>query len=101
MDANSREFQRQAIDAEIKSLESVIRALRHRRNAVAPILSLPTEIIATIFSTLRLFDAPIVSGKSDLHGCTRILAKVLIFHKDERPGYCGTFTKRSRLIKTA
>ena len=63
--ANSREYQRQAIDAEIKSLEESIRALKRRRNAVAPISSLPTEIIATIFSTLRLFTAPIVNGKSD------------------------------------
>jgi chromatin assembly factor 1 subunit A len=36
---------------------------------------------------------------SELHDRTRILAKVLIFHEDERPGYYGTFTKRSRLIK--
>ncbi|KAI0253932.1 chromatin assembly factor 1 subunit A-domain-containing protein [Lactifluus subvellereus] len=36
---------------------------------------------------------------SELHDRTRIPAKVLIFHEDERPGYFGTFTKRSRLIK--
>ena len=36
---------------------------------------------------------------SGLQDRTRIPAKVLIFHKDERPGYFGTFTKRSRLIK--
>ena len=52
--ANSREYLRQAIDAEIKSLEESIRALRHRRNALAPISSLPTEVIATIFSFFRV-----------------------------------------------
>ncbi|KAI9453532.1 hypothetical protein BJY52DRAFT_1173560, partial [Lactarius psammicola] len=45
---------RQAIDAEIKSLEVSIRALKLRRNALAPISSLPTEIIAAIFSSLRV-----------------------------------------------
>ena len=50
---NSREYQRQAIDAEIKSLEESIRTLRHRRNAIAPISSLPTEVIALILSISR------------------------------------------------
>ncbi|KAH8987723.1 hypothetical protein EDB86DRAFT_3245660 [Lactarius hatsudake] len=45
---------RQAIDAEIKSLEESIRALKHRRNALAPISSLPTEAITTIFSFLHI-----------------------------------------------
>lgn len=36
---------------------------------------------------------------SELHDRTRILARVFIFHEDERPGYFGTFTKRSRLIR--
>lgn len=36
---------------------------------------------------------------SELQDRTRIPAKVLIFHKDERPGYFGTFTRHSRLIK--
>ncbi|KAH9028140.1 chromatin assembly factor 1 subunit A-domain-containing protein [Lactarius pseudohatsudake] len=36
---------------------------------------------------------------SELHDRTRTLAKVFIFHEDERPGYFGTFTKPSRLIK--
>ncbi len=45
-------------------------------------------------------DAAVVRALfSELHDRTRILAKVLIFHEDERPGYFGTFTKRSRLIK--
>ena len=52
--ANSREYQQQAIDAEIKTLEESIRALKRRRNALAPISSLPTEVIAIIFSYLRL-----------------------------------------------
>jgi hypothetical protein len=63
--ANSWEYQRQAIDAEIKSLEDSIRELKHRRNAVAPISSLPTEVIAVIFSILRLSDAPLAGGKRD------------------------------------
>ncbi|KAH9047734.1 hypothetical protein EDB84DRAFT_1460873 [Lactarius hengduanensis] len=50
--ANSREYQQQAIDAEIKSLEGSIRALKLRRNALTPISSLPTEVIAAIFSFL-------------------------------------------------
>ncbi|KAH9041368.1 hypothetical protein EDB85DRAFT_2108767 [Lactarius pseudohatsudake] len=45
---------RQAIDAEIKSLEESIRELKHRRNALAPISSLPTEAITTIFSFLHI-----------------------------------------------
>ncbi len=60
--ANSREYQRQAIDAEIKSLEESLQALRHRRNAFAPISSLPPEIFAAIFSFLRLT----ASGKTPL-----------------------------------
>ena len=52
--ANSREYQRQAIDAEIRSLEESLRALRFRRNALAPISSLPPEIFAAIFSFSRL-----------------------------------------------
>jgi chromatin assembly factor 1 subunit A len=36
---------------------------------------------------------------SKLQDRTQVPAKVLIFHKDERPGYFGTFTKRSRLVK--
>jgi chromatin assembly factor 1 subunit A len=36
---------------------------------------------------------------SHLQDRTRIPAKVLIFREDERPGYFGTFTKSSRLVK--
>ena len=52
---NLREHLWQAIDAEIKSesSEESIRALRHRRNALAPISSLPPEVIAAIFSFVR------------------------------------------------
>ncbi|KAH9172618.1 hypothetical protein EDB89DRAFT_1885848 [Lactarius sanguifluus] len=49
---NSREYQQQVIDAEIKLLEASIRALKLRRNALTPISSLPTEVIAAIFSFL-------------------------------------------------
>ncbi|KAH9166930.1 hypothetical protein EDB89DRAFT_1891050 [Lactarius sanguifluus] len=52
--ATSREYQRQSIDAEIKSLEESIRALRRRRNTLAPISSLPAEVIVTVFSFLRV-----------------------------------------------
>ncbi|KAH9161210.1 hypothetical protein EDB89DRAFT_755259 [Lactarius sanguifluus] len=45
---------RQAIDAEIKSLEASILALKYRRNALSPITSLPTEVITTIFSFLHI-----------------------------------------------
>ena len=58
-----REDQRRAIDAEIKSLKESIRALGHRRNTLAPILSLPPEIIATIFSFLRI---PVASSHAPL-----------------------------------
>ena len=49
-----REYQRRAIDAEIKSLKESIRALGHRRNTLAPVLSLPPEVIASIFSFLHI-----------------------------------------------
>ncbi|KAH9070744.1 hypothetical protein EDB83DRAFT_2579871 [Lactarius deliciosus] len=51
---NSRENQRQAIDAEIRLLQESLRALRRRRNTLAPISSLPPELFAAIFSFLRL-----------------------------------------------
>ena len=51
---NSPEYQRQLIDAEIKLLEQSILELKCRRNALAPVSSLPTEIITIIFSYLRL-----------------------------------------------
>ena len=54
MDKSSREYLQQAIDAEIKSLEESIRLLKSRRNALTPISSLPTEVISTIFSLLRV-----------------------------------------------
>jgi hypothetical protein len=49
----SWKHQQQAIDVEINSLEESLRALRYRRNALAPISSLPTEVIAAIFYLLR------------------------------------------------
>jgi hypothetical protein len=59
----SREYQLQAIDDEIKSLEESIRTLRYRRNALVPISSLPTEVITTIFSFFHL--STFTSGKPD------------------------------------
>ncbi|KAF8267395.1 hypothetical protein EI94DRAFT_1786473 [Lactarius quietus] len=51
---SSRECEQQAIDAEIKSLEESVLALKRRRNALSPISSLPTEVITIIFSYSRL-----------------------------------------------
>ena len=60
--ANSPKYQRQLIDAEIKLLEESIRELKHRRNALAPVSSLPIEIITIIFSYLRLPSSSPVSS---------------------------------------
>ncbi|KAH9041370.1 hypothetical protein EDB85DRAFT_2286338 [Lactarius pseudohatsudake] len=67
--ANPRKYLREAIDAEIKSesLEDSIRALRHRRNALAPVSSLSTEIIADIFSFLHLPGRSPLGGEPDNH----------------------------------
>ncbi|KAN0127941.1 hypothetical protein V8E53_004523 [Lactarius tabidus] len=61
--ANSPEYQRQVIDAEIRSLEESIRELKCRRNELVPISSLPTEIVTVIFSYWRLpSSSPAVSS---------------------------------------
>ena len=52
--AISREGLQQTIDAEIKSLEESVRALKLRRNALSPISSLPPEVFIAIFSLLCL-----------------------------------------------
>ena len=53
---HSREILQQAIDARIKALEESfmesVRVLRLERNALAPISSLPPEVLTTIFSLL-------------------------------------------------
>jgi len=69
---NSREYQRQAIDAEIRSFEETIRALRLRRNALASISSLPLEVFATIFSFVRLPDRLILAEEPDQLACLRV-----------------------------
>jgi hypothetical protein len=51
---DSPECLRQAIDDELESLEKTARALKHRRNALAPISRLPPETIAIVFSFLSL-----------------------------------------------
>ncbi|KAH9988907.1 hypothetical protein BJV77DRAFT_1019111 [Russula vinacea] len=51
---DSTECLRQAIDDELESLEKTARALKLRRNALAPISRLPPETIAIIFSFLSL-----------------------------------------------
>src|SRR6267154_5285896 len=51
---DSAERLRRAIDDELESLEKTTRALKLRRNALAPISRLPPEIIALIFSFLSL-----------------------------------------------
>jgi hypothetical protein len=66
--ATPREYLLQTIDAEIKSLEESLQALRYRRNELAPISSLPTEVIEAIFSLLRVPDTSspsTLSGKPD------------------------------------
>ncbi|KAF8481686.1 hypothetical protein DFH94DRAFT_404420 [Russula ochroleuca] len=50
--AESRDRLRKAIDDELNSSEEFTRALKSRRNALAPISRLPPEILATIFSLL-------------------------------------------------
>jgi len=59
--ANSREYLRQVIDTELQSLERSIRALKYRRNVLAPISSLPTEVIEIIFSLLCVPGTPLLS----------------------------------------
>ena len=71
MDSSSWQYQQQAIDAEIKSLEVSLRALRQRRNTLSPISSLPAEVIAAIFLLARL---PGSQGQPDIrvaHVCRR------------------------------
>jgi F-box associated protein len=51
---DSSEHLRQVIDDELESLEKTARALKLRRNALAPISCLPPETIAIIFSFLSL-----------------------------------------------
>ncbi|KAF8267380.1 hypothetical protein EI94DRAFT_1730642 [Lactarius quietus] len=76
---NSRRYQRQAIDAEIKllkeSFRESFRVLRLRRNTLAPISSLSTEVIAAIFSLLHLSQvdlSPLVGGKPDILAWLRV-----------------------------
>lgn len=63
--ANSRERLQQAIDAEIKSLEESIRALKLHRNELAAVSSLPPEVLAAIFSFLCPPGIPSLGGKPD------------------------------------
>ena len=84
-------------------------AIAHLRQVLSECPSLPTRPCSssTVRSILaRLSEAEVSDDTvvvrallSELYDRTRILAKVLIFREDERPGYFGTFTKRSRLIK--
>lgn len=62
--ANPREYQWQAIDAEIKSLEESIRTLRLRRNALVPVSSLPPEVITSIFTFLHLRVTALTLGEN-------------------------------------
>ncbi|KAH9171528.1 hypothetical protein EDB89DRAFT_2243493 [Lactarius sanguifluus] len=82
----------------------------HLRRVLLACPSLPTRFSpssSTVRSLMaRLSEAEVSDDTavvrallSELHDRTRTLAKVFIFHEDERPGYFGTFTKRSRLIK--
>ena len=69
--ANSWEHLQQAIDAEIKSLEESIRALKRRRNALSPISSLPPEVFAVILSFACLPGIPSLGGTPE-HNLARI-----------------------------
>ena len=83
--------------------------LEYIRHVLSSYPSLPTGSCSsdTIRSLMARLSEAEVSGDtgavrailSHLQDRTRIPAKVLIFHEDERPGYFGTFTKRSRLVK--
>jgi len=82
--------------------------LEYIRHVLSRCPSLPTGpcSLDTIRSLItRLSEAEVtgiiaaVRALSPLQDRTRIPAKVFIFHEDERPGYFGTFTKRSRLVK--
>ncbi|KAF8259138.1 hypothetical protein EI94DRAFT_1752350 [Lactarius quietus] len=64
---HSREHLRQTVDDEIKLLEGSIRVLRHRRNALAPISSLPPEIFGAIFSLLPAPGELFTLGKEPDH----------------------------------
>ena len=75
--ANTWEYLQQTIDVEIKSLEAIIGGLKHRRNALAPISSLPTEVIEVIFSLLR---APGTSSPSTLDEKPDNLAWLRVAH---------------------
>ena len=71
------ELSQQAIDAEIKSLEESIRALKHRRNALSPVSSLPPEMIAAIFSFLCL---PVTPSLDDCGTRKYHLARLCVSH---------------------
>jgi len=82
--------------------------LEYIRHVLSRCPSLPTGSCSsdTIRSLItRLSEAEVtgitaaVRALSPLQDRTRIPAKVFKFHENERPGYFGTFTKRSRLVK--
>jgi hypothetical protein len=52
MDAPSREICRQKFDREIQDAIDLVRRLKTRRNTLAPVSRLPTEILARIFATI-------------------------------------------------
>src|ERR1700761_411983 len=73
--ANSRERLQQTIDAEIKSLEESVQALKLRRNALSPISSLPSDVFATIFTLLCIPGTLSQDGKPVYH-----LARIRVSH---------------------
>jgi hypothetical protein len=68
---NSRQGLQQAIDAEIKSLEESVRALKLRRNALSPVSYLPPEVFAVIFTFLCAPGTSSPGGKPD-HDLARL-----------------------------
>ncbi len=83
--------------------------LEHLRHVLSTYPSLPTSVCSsdTVCSLIDQLSEAEVSDDtaavrallSKLQDRARIPAKILIFHEDERPGYFGTLTKHSRLIK--
>ena len=55
----------QTINAEIKSLEEYVHALKLRRYALSPVSSLPPEMFAAIFSLLCILSASSSDGNPD------------------------------------
>ncbi|KAI0047739.1 hypothetical protein FA95DRAFT_1492138, partial [Auriscalpium vulgare] len=56
--AHNIENARAVFDQEMASVNTVLRLMRARRNELAPVFALPTEIMAEIFALLATVDVP-------------------------------------------